>query len=53
MPVAALIDDKIFAMHGGLSPDLQNMDQIRRIARPTDIPDTGELFVSVLYCKRT
>jgi len=28
-------------MHGGLSPDLQSMDQIRRTRRPTDIPDTG------------
>ncbi|KAJ7836288.1 serine threonine-protein phosphatase PP1 [Mycena olivaceomarginata] len=42
-PIAAIIDDKIFAMHGGLSPDLQSMDQIRRIMRPTDIPDTGLL----------
>ncbi|KAJ6518555.1 protein phosphatase type I [Mycena vulgaris] len=38
-PIAAIIDDKIFAMHGGLSPDLHSMDQIRRIMRPTDIPD--------------
>jgi len=28
-------------MHGGLSPDLQNMEQIRRVMRPTDIPDSG------------
>ena len=25
----------------GLSPDLQSMEQIRRIMRPTDVPDTG------------
>lgn len=25
----------------GLSPDLQGMDQIRKIIRPTDVPDTG------------
>ena len=41
MPVAALIDDKIFCCHGGLSPDLHSFDQIRRVARPTDVPDTG------------
>jgi serine/threonine-protein phosphatase PP1 catalytic subunit len=36
MPVAAIIDDKIFCVHGGLSPDLKSMEQIRRILRPTD-----------------
>jgi len=41
LPIAAIIDDKIFTMHGGLSPDLQNMEQIRRVMRPTDIPDSG------------
>ncbi|GAU98278.1 hypothetical protein RvY_09445-2 [Ramazzottius varieornatus] len=28
-------------MHGGLSPDLEDLDQIRRIARPLDVPDSG------------
>ena len=27
----------------GLSPDLANMEQIRRIMRPTDVPDSGML----------
>ena len=30
-------------MHGGLSPDLSSMEQIRRVMRPTDVPDTGLL----------
>lgn len=43
LPIAAIIDEKIFCMHGGLSPDLSNMDQIRRIMRPVDVPDNGLL----------
>lgn len=43
LPIAAIIDEKIFCCHGGLSPDLQDMEQIRRIVRPTDVPDTGLL----------
>ncbi|KAK2984590.1 hypothetical protein RJ640_018968, partial [Escallonia rubra] len=43
LPVAALIDEKILCMHGGLSPDLKNLDQIRNIARPVDVPDQGLL----------
>ena len=43
LPVAALIDDKILCMHGGLSPDLRNLNSISEITRPTDIPDSGLL----------
>lgn len=43
LPVCALIEDRIFCMHGGLSPELSCMDQIRNLARPADVPDTGLL----------
>lgn len=28
LPVAGLVGNKIFCMHGGLSPDLENFDQV-------------------------
>lgn len=43
LPVAALIDEKILCMHGGLSPELNDLDQIRALPRPTDVPDQGLL----------
>jgi len=42
-PAAAVIDDKIFCCHGGLSPELHHLDVVRGMPRPTDIPDTGVL----------
>ena len=30
-------------MHGGLSPNLRSLDQLRRIARPCDVQETGKL----------
>lgn len=43
LPLAATIDEKIFCVHGGLSPELKKLDQISRIQRPTDVPDIGLL----------
>ncbi|ETO06762.1 hypothetical protein RFI_30628 [Reticulomyxa filosa] len=43
LPVAAVIAEKIFCMHGGLSPDLTNVSEIKAIRRPTEIPDSGIL----------
>ena len=41
LPVCAIVDEKIMCMHGGLSPEINNFDQIRKVVRPTDVPDTG------------
>jgi serine/threonine-protein phosphatase PP1 catalytic subunit len=43
MPVAALIENKIFCCHGGLSPHLRALDQLKRLVRPVEIQETGLL----------
>ena len=48
LPIAALIDDKIFCVHGGLSPDLENIEQLYDIVRPTDVPNSG-LLCDILW----
>jgi len=42
MPVAAIIDNKIFCVHGGISPDLVTYDQILKLTRPTEVPTSGK-----------
>ncbi len=46
MPFSAIVDNRVFCTHGGLSPELHSLDQIRGIQRPTDVPDTG---ISMLH----
>ena len=48
LPIAAVIDDNIFCVHGGLSPDLNFISQIKGILRPTDVPDYG-LLCDILW----
>lgn len=43
LPITAIIDDKIFCTHGGLSPELKELSAIRKIMRPTEVPDAGLL----------
>lgn len=48
LPVAALIDERIFCMHGGLSPDLTLINDIEKLPRPTEIPDSGKQTLSII-----
>ncbi|KAK4535024.1 hypothetical protein CDCA_CDCA03G1049 [Cyanidium caldarium] len=41
LTVAALIDSRILCVHGGLSPDICTLDQIRTIDRRQEIPHEG------------
>lgn len=43
LPVAALIEDKVLCMHGGLSRDMNNLNEIKGISRPAKVPETGIL----------
>ena len=41
LPLGAIVDERIFCIHGGLSPQIRTIDQIRTIQRYVDIPHEG------------
>ena len=43
LPISAIVNSKILCMHGGLSPDLKELKNIKQIVRPTEVPDKGLL----------
>ena len=43
LPVAALVDGRMFCVHAGLSPSLHAIDQIRTLNRLQEIPHDGPL----------
>ena len=48
MPLVALCDEKIMCMHGGISKEMQNFQQIEALPKPTDIHDFG-LIADLLW----
>ena len=43
LPISALVNERILCMHGGLSPELTDIDCLKKIVRPTEVPDKGLL----------
>jgi len=41
MPLACVVDDKYLAMHGGISPDLNKIDDINAVDRFQEVPLEG------------
>ena len=43
LALGSLIDGKIFCVHGGLSPSLSSLDEIRAIDRKQEVPHDGAM----------
>ena len=43
LSLSALIDNKVFCVHGGLSPTITTIDQIRAVDRKQEVPHEGAM----------
>lgn len=48
LPLACIINENLFAVHGGLSPSIESVDQIRVLDRFRDVPTEGP-FADLLW----
>lgn len=43
LSLSAVINNRVFCVHGGLSPSIQTIDQIRSIDRKQEVPHDGPM----------
>lgn len=43
LPLSAIVENKIFSLHGGLSPSLDTLDQVRQLDRVQEVPHEGPM----------
>ena len=41
LPLTAVVESQIFCLHGGLSPSIDTLDQIRQLDRVQEVPHEG------------
>lgn len=41
IPMTAVVENQIFCLHGGLSPDIKTLNDIRDLPRVQEVPESG------------
>ena len=49
LPLTAIIENKIFCVHGGLSPSIETLDEIRKLDRIQETPQDGGPLCDLLW----
>jgi hypothetical protein len=51
LPIAALINKSFFCVHGGLSPDLTSLEEVRQMDRFQEIPREGPMWSTDMHTR--
>lgn len=53
LPLAAVIEDRVICMHGGIGRSITSVDQIRALQRPLTMEDGGMVLMDLLWSDPT
>jgi protein phosphatase len=53
LPLAAVIEDRVICMHGGIGRSITSIDQIRALQRPLTMEDGGMVLMDLLWSDPT